>query len=292
MPDRTTVCLLLGIAVRAAAQNPCPELSRFATFAHAEIGAIELYRAAAPAKALLFVSQMQVNTDGAPDSYHPDNLGITHLCNGLSVGAPGRACVWKPDCLADFRKARAAGFTGDPKICFFAMVTTRDGRPVLQKEGDPKPGYYISTTALKSPGKPADRPEAQLDSNAIPFVVIPGKWNRRFEDAGLGDVAAVYRKSNGRLEFAVVGDTGPNNKLGEGSVALHLALGNDPFVTRSGVRRAGHGIGGRDVVYLLFPGSRSAMRAFTAEAIRAEGRRQLEAFGGEAKLKECAAAAR
>jgi hypothetical protein len=228
---------------------------------------------------------MAVNTDGAPDSYHPDDIGITHICNGVSVGA---SCTWKADCLPEFRQAKTEGFRGPTRICFFAMVADANGVPLIQGSGDPKPGFFISTTALRQPGIPADKPAAYLDSNEIPFVVIPSTWQTQaYQGLGLGDYAAVFRKSTRALSFAIVGDLGPRKKLGEGSVALHLALGNDPFQTRNGVRRARKGIAGRDVVYLLFPGSRKTGEPTPKESIVQEGRRLLEEFGGEAKLRGC-----
>jgi hypothetical protein len=190
--------------------------------------------------------------------------------------------------LTDYRKAKAQGFSGEPKACFFAVVTEPGGKPALQQSSDPNPGFFISTTALTHPGKDRRRPEGQLDSNVIPFIVLPRQSSATLPGVALGDVAAVFRKSTNKLEMAVVGDIGPKRKLGEASIALHRALGNDPFVVRNGVRRARRGIGGRDVLYVVFPGTRSAMTSFSLEAIRAEGRRRLDAFGGDTAIRDCA----
>lgn len=229
---------------------------------------------------------MQVNTDGAPDSYHPDDIGITHICNGVSLG---RSCTWKPNCLPDFRQAKVERFRGPTKICFFAMVTDSQGVPIIQGDADPKPGYFVSTTALHQPGENLRTPQAQLDSNTTPFAVIPGTWERSGKPGPkLGDFGVAYRRSNGKSAFFVVGDTGPRNKLGEGSIALHQALGNDPFMMRFGVRRARKGIGGRDVVYLLFPGSAQPGQKLDAAVIDRLAGTQLQTFGGIERLKECA----
>jgi len=220
---------------------------------------------------------MQVNTGGAPDSYHPDDIGITHICNGVSVG-PG--CTWKANCLPEFRRARAEGFRGPTKVCFFAMATGADGVPLIQGEGDPKPGYFVSTTALQQPGQPARTPAAQVDSNTVPFAVIPGNWQSSGRPGPrLGDFGVAYRRSTGQLAYFVIGDTGPRNKLGEGSIALHQALGNDPFVMRYGVRRARQGIGGRDVVYLMFPGSAQSVQTYDTGTINLLAAEWLQKFG-------------
>lgn len=276
-----TALLLCLFATAATAQ--CP-LTQESTFAHAEIGAVKVFRDA-PSNAIAFASQMQVNTDGAPDSYHPDDIGITHICNGVSVGP---ACTWKAQCLPEFRQARAEGFRGPQKICFFAMATDAAGVPIIQGAADPRPGYFVSTTALRQPGQNARTPQAQLDSNTVPFAVIPGTWQSSGKPGPrLGDFGVAWRRSNGKLATFVVGDTGPRNKLGEGSVALHQALGNDPFMDRFGVRRARKGIGGRDVVYLLFPGSARAGEPIDAALIERIAGPLFERFGGIERLKTC-----
>lgn len=280
----TAALLFYWVSATAVAQ--CP-LIQESTFAHAEIGPVKIFRDPST-RAVAFASQMQVNTDGAPDSYHPDDIGITHICNGISVGPN---CTWNAECLPEFRQAKAEGFRGPTKICFFAMATDGAGIPLIQGAADPKPGYFVSTTALKQPAQSPRTPQAQLDSNAVPFAVIPGNWQSTGNPGPkLGDFGVAYRRSNGKLTFFIIGDTGPRNKLGEGSVALHQALGNDPFVMRFGVRRARQGIGGRDVVYLLFPNSARPGERIDADFIERVAGPRLEAFGGIDRLKECASA--
>lgn len=84
----------------------------------------------------------------------------------------------------------------------------------------------------------------------------------------------------------MVGDLGPNRKLGEGSVALHQALGNDPFVERFGKRRARKGIGGHDVFYVLFPRSAQPDRKVDTSSIKEVAGKLLEDFGGKERLIE------
>jgi hypothetical protein len=265
--------------------NAACNLVKEGEFQHAEIGTIPLLRESQTG-AIAFASQMHVNTDGAPDSYHPDDIGITHICNGVSVGA---SCTWKADCLSDFNKAKAEGFTGPTKICFFAMATKSGGVPIIQRESDPQPGFFVSTTALKQPNEAESTPQRQLDSNQIPFAVIPSSWNKSPSSRPkLGDFGVAYRRSTGATEFFVIGDLGPTRKLGEGSVALHKALGNDPFVKRFGKRRAMKGIGGRDVFYVMFPGSAVQNQKFDVSMIRARGEQVLASFGGKQRLEKCA----
>lgn len=278
-----SIALALGCYSTAAAVE-C-SLTQELAFRHDEIGTVQVFRDPA-SNAITFASQMQVNTDGAPDSYHPDDIGITHICNGISVG---QSCTWKARCLPDFRQAKAEGFRGPTKICFFAMATDAQGLPIIQGETDPKPGYFVSTTALKQPDENPRTPQAQLDSNTVPFAVIPRTWQTSGQPGPrLGDFGVAYRRSTSQMAFFVIGDIGPRNKLGEGSVALHQALGNDPFVMRFGVRRAWKGIGGRDVLYILFPNTAEPDQRLDASSIEGLAGPQLERFGGIERLKACA----
>jgi hypothetical protein len=282
---RTAVVLIVLIApsTSAAAQPPCGLLDA-GTFHHVEVGDIPLFRDE-QTRAIAFASQMHVNTDGAPDSYHPDNIGITHICNGVNLGA---SSTWKEDCLPTFRQAKAEGFRGDARVRFFAMVTDRAGVPIIQGANDPRPGFYVSTTALKQPGADAGTPNGQVDSNTVPFAVIPGPWqSRRDPGPQLGDFGIAVRRSDGKVVPFVIADTGPPRKLGEGSVALHQALGNDPFQMRFGVRRAWSGISHPDVFYVMFPGTAVRDERFTAEMVATHAQRSLAAFGGEERLRTC-----
>lgn len=279
-----TATLAFAIACFGSRVEADCTLSNESTFEHAEIGSVKILRDTSTG-AIAFASQMQVNTDGAPDSYHPDDIGITHICNGVSVGPN---CTWKAECMPEFRIAKAEGFRGPQKICFFGMATDADGLPIIQGETDPNPGYFVSTTALRQPNEESRSPRAYLDSNTVPFAVIPRNWQPGGNPSPkLGDFGVAYRRSTGKLAYFVVGDIGPRNKLGEGSVALHQALGNDPFMMRYGKRRAYRGIGGRDVAYVLFPGSARPGEHLDTASIESAAAPLLDAFGGEARIKSC-----
>jgi hypothetical protein len=169
------------------------------------------------------------------------------------------------------------------------MATDAQGVPIIQGDTDPNPGYFVSTTALKQPGEDTRTPQAQLDSNTVPFAVIPKTWQYSGTPGPkVGDFGVAYRRSNGKLAFFVIGDIGPSNKIGEGSIALHQALGNDPFMVRYGVRRARKGIGGQDVVYLMFPNSAQADQKLDIAMIERLAGEKLQAFGGIERLRECA----
>jgi len=123
-----------------------------------------------------------------------------------------------------------------------------------------------SDTSLHQPdGKP-------VDSDAIPFFVLPGGFNSQF-GIRLGDVAAVIFRD--RVEFAVFADHGPSKKLGEGSIALHRSLGHE---TIGGGRFHDEAIDA-DVLTIVFPGSGDGSPQ-TPDKIRETGARLFTTLGG------------
>lgn len=124
-----------------------------------------------------------------------------------------------------------------------------------------------SDTTLHQPdGRP-------VDSDAVPFFVLPGGGFEREFGIRLGDVAAVLYED--RIEFAVFADRGPCRKLGEGSIALHRSLGHETI--RNG-RFHDEAID-RDVITIVFPGSGDGTPQ-TPDRIREIGRRLFRELGG------------
>ena len=62
-----------------------------------------------------------------------------------------------------------------------------------------------------------------LDSERVPYIVLPLGGFRQATGVTLGDLAAVVK--DGQVHFALVGDLGPRTHIGEGSMALHAAFG-------------------------------------------------------------------
>jgi hypothetical protein len=294
--QRLALFVLLAASSSMAVAAEC-RLGKLDDFPHKEIGKVPLYRHQ-PSGAVVFSSIMHVNPDGAPDAYHPDDIGTVHICNGIRVRSTcAQDKPWISDCMADYRKARSEEFSGKTPVCFFAMAT-RDGVPLVQGNDDPKPGYFISTTHLKQPGEDVRRPAGQIDSNVIPFAVIPKTWLGKSEPGPrIGDMGIAYRRSTGAVSGFVIADSGPENKIGEGSIALLQALGRDPFIMRKGKRRAFSGIGfhaeGKqrkpDVVYVMFPGTAETGLTVTQDRVRARTAALLETLGGVPGLQACAA---
>ncbi|MBN4002230.1 glycoside hydrolase family 75 protein [Nostoc sp. LPT] len=200
--------------------------------------------------AFFYEAGMSINADGAPNAYHPADKGIDFLAN--------------------------AGYSDN----WWALVVDKNGNPFIQGSTDPYPGYYISTTALFDSGFVKQDPRRYVDSTNIPYIVLPGNGDfRKATGVKLGDFAVVYNTNNEKLAFAIYADVGPKNQIGEGSIALSQAVGNDPLV-QSRVRR---GIP-KDIVYIVFPGSGNGQPRTISE-IEVETKRFFEIWGGVERIK-------
>jgi hypothetical protein len=207
-----------------------------------------------PGGAFFFKAKLAIDADGAPKAYHPaphSELGLDYLAN---AGHPGN---------------------------WWAIVTDNGkstGQPVVQKETDPAPGFYISTTTLEDTSKDRTDPRRYVDSSTIPFIVLPPRF--RSEGVRLGDFAVVINSGSAGHEpvFAIFADSGPSNKLGEGSIALASALGI-PSSPKHGGANGG-------VIYVVFPGSGNQSPR-TPDEINSKGRQQFDAWGGMEKLRAC-----
>ncbi len=116
-----------------------------------------------------------------------------------------------------------------------------DGLRTAKCNENTDPWYQDDTAFHQSNGKP-------LKADSLPYVVVPstsGIWN--YSGAGIkggGVVAVIY---NNKVEYAVVGDTGPTKIIGEASYATAQALGIDPDPASGGTDSG--------VTYILFKNS-------------------------------------
>jgi hypothetical protein len=211
-------------------------------------------------RAVVVKQDMRVNADGAVRSYAVDNHGFSYLCDGLTWKSPG-GFTSGGDCRDKANEAmRLATREGDvlrfsaagPTLCVFGFhVEGGDsgcngmvvgggagGRAPLVQVATPQgpQAHFVATTAVKNSAGAPGTPQHEVDSATIPFIVRPGKWEESHGEAnfGLRDYAYVYSPGDlgvgheslhgARGVFAVVGDSGPKNKFGEGSIALHQYL--------------------------------------------------------------------
>lgn len=198
--------------------------------------------------AFFYESGMTIDADGAPNAYHPNNVGLDDLKN---AGGPGN---WP------------------------GLAKDANGDPLIQGPDDPFPGYYISMTALADRSKPWNDPARYVDASKIPFIVLPGAMARGL-GARPGDFAVVFNQRNGKGSYAIFGDVGPSDRIGEGSIALAENLDIRSDARNGGARRG--------IVYLVFPGSGNG-RPRTVEEINGEGEKLLAAWEGAAVQVGCA----
>lgn len=117
-----------------------------------------------------------------------------------------------------------------------------DGQRTAQCNENTDCCFLPDTAFHQSDGRP-------LNAAVLPFVVVPspsGTWDyRNFGISGGGSVAIIY---NNQVLYAVVGDTGPTDIIGEASYAAAQRLGINPD-PRNGGTDSG-------VTYIFFKNSR------------------------------------
>ncbi|MFI1354360.1 glycoside hydrolase family 75 protein [Streptomyces sp. NPDC020898] len=141
-----------------------------------------------------------------------------------------------------------------------------DGQPGPRCNARTDP-YFADTTAYQqSDGR-------YLDAERLPFIVVPAAssiWDYRDHGIRGGSVAAVVYKD--RVQYAVVGDTGPRDIIGEASYATADALGINPDPHGGGTASG--------VTYIVFKDSRVSPIEDHAAAVET-GERLAKAFVGQ-----------
>ncbi|SFA73062.1 Peptidoglycan-binding (PGRP) domain of peptidoglycan hydrolases-containing protein [Amycolatopsis marina] len=134
------------------------------------------------------------------------------------------------------------------------MTIDCDGQRTTNCNKSTDPYFQPQTSFPQSDGKP-------LIADKLPFVVVPqatSTWNHDQSNVPGGTVVAVVYK--GKVVYAVVGDRGPKDAIGEGSYALAKALGINPN-PRTG------GVSGKVVDYIAFPGVKASPIENHADAV-------------------------
>jgi hypothetical protein len=115
-----------------------------------------------------------------------------------------------------------------------------DGRATAACNSATDRSYSPQTSAVDSAGR-------YLDASSLPFVVVPRPSDRfDYRQAGLALGSAVAVIRGGRVEYGVIGDTGPAGIIGEASYAMARSLGIDPDPAAGGTDEA--------VTYIAFTG--------------------------------------
>lgn len=181
--------------------------------------------------ALQWTAGLSVDVDGCPNAYAPHGSGLR-----------GRDLL--QNALRDWRDDWQSVVQGlPPPHGWTGIVLGPDKQPIIQGPNDPAPGFYVSPTSLGDPKRREIDPRRYVDAWLIPYISIPPQLH----DFGvaIGDVALVtYRDQS---QAAIVADSGPRRRIGEGSCALARALGMHDSPIDGGV--------GAGVTVTLWPGS-------------------------------------
>ncbi len=258
------LAMLLQGEIRQAEAADCP-FADWRTYKNTEL------RRTADHKAYVWItSRTAIDADGAPRAYHPDDVGKPCGPTGAGLDCPSNAGYpsksWWPTVLA-----------ADP---------ANPGKAFVQPSG-PAQGFFVSKTALQDSANGNERETLRyVDASTIPYVVFPRPFFQLAGTGKLGDLGIAYHLQTGKKTAFIVADIGPDEPLGEGSIALFQALGgNNPNP------RTGGGVASGKVLYLVFPRSvdqRARKWPMTPAQIDQAVETLLGTIGDESVLQTCA----
>lgn len=259
---------------------------------------VNLYENKEAKQVILFKTNIQVNTDGVPTSYHPydlrgDSIALNTILNGVAIYRLSDniriSIPKKPNTFTDaekkemrkeaysvFEQWRDSGFdTAQPsgyKIVWKNVLVPFNNKPCIFKSGKYS-GYFASATALKN-DLTSNKGECdcnnQVDPFEIPTLVLAGGNNivKKY-GAKVGDLLVAYNPVNKNLVYAVIGDTGPEENLGEGSVILNMKLKGTTVYPKT--RKDTYGLAtDKNTMVCIIPASRNYNpgKPFTQENIK------------------------
>ena len=184
-----------------------------------------------------FTSHKPVCADGAPDAYHPDDVG-KDCYNDPHIGL---------DC------PRHAGY---PNTSWWNLVLVRDPNDpskAFVKDSGPYEGYFVCMTALRKHGGDKYDNATYVDASSVPYVVRPTGFENLPNVAKKGDVGIATHVPTGLQTAFIVGETGGGSKarLGESSIHLFELLGGQNVNARTGA-----GVPAGIIQYVVFNNSR------------------------------------
>jgi hypothetical protein len=182
------------------------------------------------------------------------------------------------------------------------IPTSRDGYPCVRGPETRRAGYFVSaTTHTRAADERPDgcAPDRYLDAEQIPFFVLPGA---SFGQVNLGDIVVGYLKTGAKekVVFGIVGDIGPFDQFGEGSIAFNRSLLEDWSVVMNSKNANALDIDLRDkaeraLAILVLGGTRDALYGdYSLGNIMRIGIQELASWGGTdlQRLRACVAAAK
>ena len=238
MSNRTIAILVafsvFGIAPAAPAQEKHGYIFNFT--AAEDFRGTRIYRQADNLAYAYETSHAAVDSDGAPNAYHPADIGKNCMRDEhIGLDCPENA--------------------GYPHTSWWNQVLVPDpsdrSKAFVQTEGAFK-GFFVAMTSLRNPKGDDRDPATYVDARSVPYVVIPDGFGRLPHVAAQGDVGVATDVRTGKSTTFIVADSGggPDSLLGEASIALYAALGFPDANPRTG-----KGLPEGPIQYIIFPGS-------------------------------------
>jgi hypothetical protein len=200
---------------------------------------------------------MAIDADGAPNAYHPKNIGID--ANG-NAGFPNGG--WRNVILPD---------------------PAHPSRPYVQMEGE-FAGFFLSMTTLQDRTRPATEPTRYVDSRNVPYVVFPGDFFKMAGTGELGVLGVARNLRTGQTSPMIFADSGgTDHALGEVSIRLAENLGGQNVNPRTG-----SGAPRGPFAYVIFPGSQASPPwPLTLEELKQWTDAELAKIGGWESVAAC-----
>lgn len=238
------------------------------------------------------VPSVKVNTDGTSRSYNRDDpraqrLAINDMRNAMKRGKT----------IAEFEGVAAANWplplTWSVLLPNVIEADKASGKPCVDAQG-----YMVSMTSdvavLGGFARVGDCDQSKwLDALEIPALVLPGGATQfHAREASTRSPVVAMALGTRNLAPGIVGDHGPADELGEASVEMNRMLqglppGTVPTSNRDAIARFQ---GPRSVVMVMPGNSLRLARPIDAASTATRVQALFDAWGGKAKLAECAAA--
>jgi hypothetical protein len=249
-----------------------------------------------------FKTNIDVNTDGALQSYKIDDLGfflpngklqtnsaLNTICNGVNIRRANHAKLFgAAQCrqlIDEFKRIRDLGWLrdGENYVEFYAIarVPGTESPAPAKSRGKPceKDGFYVSQVArAMDASKPVCDPEHWVDALRIPAIVLPLDDRMKATGVALHDLA-IIRLANGKRVGAIVGDTNPS-VIGEATVIAAMRLRD--MTTPPANYRATVALALPAAEYVVFPGTKGQLAHLSNASdpdIQAKAQALFDQFG-------------
>jgi hypothetical protein len=251
---------------------------------------------------ILFADAMKVNTDGTKRSYSVDDFwGAETALNNLCNASSDKCQSLKTEPQKRARRLLVQDAKAKSWPVELMKATRLDPGIIPLKDGKPCPevdGFLVSATALhRATISDVCDLTSYVDALAVNAIVIPRgplvngvRQPSQFatRQVKVGDLAAVMSANGSIMTYAVVGDTGPANELGEVSLALagKLLGKSSPPVNYKEVKS---GWAPGKTFILVFSGTRDATDPYMTQArIDTSASAAFAKWGGIDRMKACA----